>query len=267
MNNTFIYNLINGCKKKVVTGILFFSVVNLLSTHIVKAQVMADQIVGHAIEKAGGDRYEKAVIQFTFRGNHYQSSRKNDIFQLERTIIKPEGLLQDIINNQGFERYLDHCPLIVEDSLITRISDGINSVHYFALLPYGLNAPAVRKKLAGETVIKNQPYYKIEVTFSKEGGGTDFEDVFMYWIHKEEFTVDYLAYQYAVNGGGIRFREAFNPRVINGIRFVDYKNYKTDDLKTPLKNLDRLFEKQKLKLLSEIKTENIRVNFVESDCC
>lgn len=90
-------------------------------------------------------------------------------------------------------------------------------------------------------------------------GGKDFDDVFMYWIHKQNFTVDYFAYKYSVEGGGIRFREAYNARIIEGIRFVDYNNYKPESKDVSLEKLDSLFEKGALKLLSTIETEDITV--------
>lgn len=37
--------------------------------------------------------------------------------------------------------------------------------------------------------------------------------------------MDFLAYEYNVNGGGVLFREAFNSRMIEGMRFQDYINY------------------------------------------
>ena len=263
MGSTYGYNFL-PLSSSFFTHLMFF--MYFVCGTGVYAQLSGDDIVEKAIQTAGGDLLENATVQFEFRGNQYQSTRSNGMFQLERTMIKPQGLLIDIVTNHGLTRYVDHCRHSVADSLVTRISDGVNSVHYFALLPYGLNAPAAQKRFIEETTIHNQPYYKVEVSFSKEGGGTDFEDVFMYWIHKKNFTVDYLAYQYAVNGGGIRFRAAFNPRIIKGIRFVDYKNYKTDNLQTPLNRLDQLFEAGKLKLLSEIKTEKIKV-FLNPTCC
>ena len=144
--------------------------------------------------------------------------------------------------------------------MVTRISDGVNSVHYFVQIPYVLDAPAAIKELVGEDEVEGEPYYEVKVTFRKEGGGTDHHDEFMYWVHKEDFTVGYLAYRFFTNGGGIRFRKAVNPRTIEGIRFVDYKNYKTDNLSTPLHNLDSLYEAGKLEFFSNIKTENINVS-------
>ncbi|WP_062060439.1 DUF6503 family protein [Aquimarina longa] len=227
----------------------------------------AQEIVEKTIEVAGGSRYDNSVIHFTFRKKQYSSNRKKDgRYTLERFIDTPNGVINDVVSNSGLIRTLDNCSVKVVDSMVTKISDGVNSVHYFANLPYGLNASAVHKELVGESIIEGKGYYKIKVIFDQEGGGTDFEDEFLYWIHKEDFTVDYLAYKYAVNGGGIRFRKAYNPRVVNGIRFVDYKNYKTDNLALPLKQLDKLYEKNQLKLLSEILLEDIYV-YVYKDCC
>ncbi|WP_299251627.1 DUF6503 family protein [uncultured Aquimarina sp.] len=238
----------------------------LASFTTVTVQFTAEQIIKKTIENAGGSKFDKASIRFIFRGKEYRSVRSNGDYQLERFTSGTDGIIHDILNNSGLSRSIESCSVKVLDSMVTKISDGVNSVHYFANLPYGLNAPAVRKELIGESKIKNISYYKIKVTFDQEGGGTDFEDEFMYWIHKEDFTIDYLAYKYAVDGGGVRFREAYNPRVINGIRFVDYKNYKTDNLSTSLFKLDVMFENEELKLLSKIELEDIHV-YVEEDCC
>lgn len=240
----------------------FYSIICCLicfSFSTITAQFSAEEVVNKAIEVAGGGLHEKVSVYFTFRGKQYQSNRNNGAYSLERLVNKTTGVIHDMVSNDGLKRTVDNCRVAVADSLVTRISDGVNSVHYFASLPYGLNATAVKKKLLGESVLKGEKYYKVKVTFTEEGGGTDFDDEFLYWIHKENFTVDYLAYKYAVNGGGIRFREAYNPRNVNGIRFVDYRNYKIDNLSTPLQQLDKMFEKQRLLLLSKIELNSIHV--------
>ena len=68
---------------------------------------------------------------------------------------------------------------MLADSTRSKLSNAVNSVHYFAYLPYGLNGSAVHKELLGTTTLKNKEYYKIRVTFSEAGGGEDYEDVFM----------------------------------------------------------------------------------------
>jgi hypothetical protein len=149
--------------------------------------------------------------------------------------------------------------------MATRYSNSVNSVHYFAQLPYGLNDNAVQKELLGEATINGNPYFEVGVTFKQEGGGTDFQDKFVYWIHKENYTVDYLAYSYETDGGGIRFREAYNVRYVDGIRFADYNNYKPESLEVSLTDLDALFAKGALKLLSKIETESIGVMLPETE--
>ena len=73
--------------------------------------------------------------------------------------------------------------------------------------------------------------------------------------------IDYLAYKFYTGEGGARFRVAYNPREIGGLRFVDYKNYKVDPWKSvDLKDLGEMYETGKLELLSGIVTEDIVVN-------
>ncbi len=231
-----------------------------------KEVLTAQQIIDKTIEKSGGERYRKSTKEFVFRKGAYKGTHHEGDYRLERIIKDSINTIIDVLDNNSFTRVVNEQQIVVPDSMITRLGDGVNSVHYFAYLPYGLNASAVNKKLIGETTIKGVPYYEMQVTFKKEGGGTDFDDEFMYWINKDKFTIDYLAYKYAVNGGGIRYREAYNVRTIKGIRFVDYNNYKTDDLTTPLENLDGLFENGNLKLLSKIELENVSVS-LEEGCC
>lgn len=73
-------------------------------------------------------------------------------------------------------------------------ANSVNSVIYFALLPHGLNDAAVNKEYLGEAIIKDQPYHKIKVTFDPEGGGSDHEDEFIYWIHQKSNSMDFLGY-------------------------------------------------------------------------
>jgi len=57
----------------------------------------------------------------------------------------------------------------------------------------------------------------------------------------------------------MRFRAAYNERTVNGIRFVDYKNYKPNITDVTLYDLDTLYESEELELLSKIELENVRV--------
>lgn len=228
-----------------------------------KEPLTANSIVAKAIEKSCNGNCNQAEIDFVFRNVKYKSIREGESYQFERSFVDSIGNVRDVLSNQGFTRYRNDSLQMLADSIAQKYTESVNSVHYFAQLPFGLNAPAAKKELLGKTIIKDKEYYEIGVTFSEEGGGTDFEDKFVYWIDKDTFHVDYLAYSYAVNGGGIRFREAYNPRVVEGIRFVDYNNYKVASLETPLTDLDVLFQKNELELLSKIETENVEVRLLK----
>ena len=229
-----------------------------------KEEFSADEIIDKTIENAGGENYRNATIEFKFRENNYKSVRNGGEFLLEREIKDSLDTIRDIVSNTGYKRFLNDSLVTVADTMVVKYTGSINSVHYFAHLPYGLNDKAVNKKLVGDAEINGMPYYQLKVTFSQDGGGTDHHDEFLYWIHKENFTIDYLAYKFHINEGGLRFREAYNPRVIEGIRFVDYKNYTQEDFNTDLCQLDELFEEGKLKLLSKIETEDVHVKLKKS---
>lgn len=246
INNTSIFLIIftllsflNGCKEKKLT---------------------ANQIIDKSIKVHGGLLFNSSSISFDFRDKHYSAKRQNGLFEFTREFSDTNGnAIKDVLNNTSFTRYTNNAKTDLTDERTNAYSNSINSVIYFALLPYGLNDKAVRKELMGEVKIKNKYYYKIKITFSQDGGGEDFEDIFVYWIEKENYTLDYLAYLYHVNGGGTRFREAVNVRVINGISFSDYINYGTEGLGYDIENYDVDFEKGNLKKVSEIKLKNVKV--------
>ena len=137
-----------------------------------------------------------------------------------------------------------------------KYGEALNSVIYFATLPHKLQDASVHKTFVEETTIKGKKYDVIQVTFGQDGGGKDFDDEFHYWINKQTHKIDYLAYNYRTNDGGVRFRSAFNTRVIDGLTFQDYINYEAP-LETDLKDLPKLYEQGKLKEVSQILTENV----------
>ena len=220
----------------------------------------ADEIVQNAIERSGGKLYKMAEIDYTFRGKEYKSYRKGGEFSYTRIMTDTSGnRVVDVLDNDGLNRMINDSNVVVHDSLMLPIGNSINSVNYFVHLPYGLMAEAANRQLIGKDTIAGREYYEIKVTFSENGGGTDHEDEYMYWIDTQNFEVDYLAYNFEVNDGGVRFRKAFNHRVIEGISFVDYENYKYKDIEVQLTKLDSLYQERELDLLSIIETKNIRV--------
>lgn len=244
--------------KRIVT--LLLVIILLISCKLEKTPETAQEIIDKTIEVSQTDKLSKATLAFNFRERRYVADRNNGTFELQRITTSGSEVLTDVLTNNGFQRLLNNEPFQVPDSMAIKYSESVNSVHYFSILPYGLNDAAVNKKLLPEVSIKNKNYYKIQVTFDQEGGGVDYEDVFVYWINKESFTIDYLAYLYHVNGGGKRFREVSNQHLIEEIRLVDYNNYKPNDKTIDVRNMDKAFENGELTKVSEINLENITIN-------
>ena len=238
---------------------LILLMIILISCDRKKNDLSAQNIIDRTIELACNGNCGHATIEFTFRDRCYISRRDGGSYQFERLTTNEEGITTDILTNSEFKRYRNDTLVKVTDSMAMKYSNSVNSVHYFAQLPYGLNDSAVQKELLGVDIIKDEEYYEIEVSFKEDGGGDDYQDIFVYWIHKEHFTVDFLAYQYSDSGGGIRFREAYNERYVNGIRFADYNNYKPEHLDINLSDLDDLYVDGKLELLSKIEAESVMV--------
>lgn len=231
----------------------------------IEKALTAENIIDKSIDVSGGDNFKMSSLKFEFRDIYYQALRKNHEFLLVRLTLDNNDSIFDMLSNVGYERYNNEDFVKLEDSIAKTYEASVNSVHYFSVLPYGLNDDAVNKTLLGSEQIKDKDYHKIKVTFNEAGGGEDFDDVFVYWINKETFKANYLAYSYREESGlGMRFREAYNERYINSLRFVDYNNFKSEDQSIQVENLGKAFEADQLELLSKIELKNLEVQLINN---
>jgi len=244
-------------RKRIVKFSLSISLI--LSLISCSQEPNAQKLIDKTIEVAGGEAYTGSLIEFDFRRAHYKGRKDSDGFKMSRLFYNDTAKVYDAMTEEVFVRTINGLNVQLEDSSINKFRNSINSVFYFALLPFGLNDAAVQKNYIDQVTINDTEYHKVRVTFSQEGGGEDFEDVYIYWINAENNKIDYLAYSFEVNGGGLRFRAAYNERYVNGIRFVDYVNYKANPKEHNLMELDLLFEEGELEELSRIELENIKV--------
>jgi len=228
----------------------------LLSTYVSIGQKSSksQKIIDRAIIAHGGINYVQTAYTYAFRDHVYTYTRDGGTYRYEK--FNPKKNIKDVLDNQSFTRYINEVKQDLTQKQVAKYAESVNSVHYFAFLPYFLNDDAVNHRWIGEESIKGESYDQIEVTFDQEGGGTDHEDVYMYWIHKDHHTVDYLAYSFHVNGGGVRFRSYYNRRNVDGIVFQDYINHKHDKT-TPVQNLGQLYDDGKLIELSRIELKEI----------
>ncbi|WP_407936186.1 DUF6503 family protein [Aquiflexum sp.] len=246
---------------KTLPFVAFFILIILNISCESKSEVQ--KIVDQSIAAHGGHLFEEAIISFTFRNRDYQISKSPSRFEYVREFSDSLGLVKDVLNNDGFQRTIYGEAVKLTEERTGAYSRSVNSVAYFAFLPYGLNDPAVFKTYLGEDQIDGKTYHLVKVTFSEEGGGEDFDDVFLYWFDKETYLIDYLAYSYHTDGGGVRFRKAIHQHKVNGLILLDYENYMPEEKNTPVKEMANLYKEGKLELLSKILLENIKVEFTK----
>ncbi|MFK8060980.1 MAG: DUF6503 family protein [Polaribacter sp.] len=236
-----------------------FILLLIISCKPSEKELTAQEIIDKTIVYAGADKVANSEISFKFRNKEYTAYRNNGDFKL----IRESDSIIDGFTNDGFQRFINFKEQNLPEKESSKYMNSVNSVHYFSVLPFGLNDKAVNKKLLPLSTIKGKEYYKIEITFSENGGGEDFEDVFIYWIGKQDFLIDYLAYSYHTNEGGKRFRVLKEQCIKGGIRFVDYHNYKPLSKDISLLNIDKAFENNQLEKVSEIVLKDIEVKILE----
>ena len=207
----------------------------------------------------GADVLDRAEVTFGFRGAAFTVRRDGGRFAYAREWADSAGTVRDVLDNDGFSRTVAGAPVDLSERERLAAEEAVNSVVYFALLPYPLADPAVQPRLLGADTLGGEPYHLVEVTFRQEGGGRDYQDRFVYWIHRTRSTMDYLAYSYETSGGGARFRQAVNPRTVGGVRFADYLNFSAEPREHRPEAMGRLFEADSLSLLSEIVLDSVRV--------
>ncbi len=226
----------------------------------------AQEIVNRAIKAIGGDVLDNAEITFKFRTRDYIYRNKAGRYRYTRTYVDTAGTKSvDILTNDGLTRTIDGKPVELDELWTQRYSNSVNSVFYFAFLPYRLNDAAVIKTYNGLKDFNGKKYHEIEVQFAKEGGGVDHDDNFLYWFSEDKYALDYFAYDYVTGKGGVRFRHAINRRLVNGLIVQDYVNYRPNDKKTDLYGMFEAHTRGELKELSRIELENVQVEKVPSD--
>jgi len=218
-----------------------------------------ESIVDSAIAYHGGNLYENVDLSFGFRGRRYQAIRQDGNFEYINTYRDSLGNHLRRLTNEGFSQELNNeiIDLSVKDS--TNRAASVNSVIYFALLPGMLNTEAANKEFLGNEEIEGNEYYKVRVTFSEEGGGEDYDDVFLYWFSTENYAMDYVAYSYREDEGGSRFRKAYNRRSVNGLVFQDYLNMR-GPAPDSLSFISEMFKSGKLDTLSVIEVDRLAVS-------
>ena len=221
----------------------------------------AEDVIRRAIDVHGGTAYDSLSLSFDFRNRSYAIDRRGGRYRYERSFSDTlaDGTVEivtDRLDNDRLLRYRDGRPQELSAKDSSAYAESVNSVRYFFMLPFGLLDPAVNRELLDTVTIRRQPYVLVRVTFDETGGGTDFQDVYHYYFHLYDHTLDYLAYSFLVNDGGIRFREAVNRRRAGPLLIQDYVNYGLNET-TDLTDVAGRFERGELRRLSTIENRNV----------
>ncbi len=224
----------------------------------------AETLIDRAIAAHGMERLDRAVVTFDFRGKRFAVRRQDGRFRFTRTYADSTGArVREVFSSDSLYRTVGGARQPLPPEAQRALVATPNSGRYFALLPYKLQDPAVQAQYLGRDTLRGTPYHQVEVTFRQEGGGRDWQDRFVYWLHPERHTMDYLAYYFHTDGGGSRFREAVNVRTIGGVRVADYLNYAAavDTLDTAIHRYGEIMEAGRLELVSEIRLDSVQVRF------
>jgi hypothetical protein len=243
-------NFFKNMKLMKYLSVLFIFLLGIVSCG--EKPLSSDMVIKKSIMYHGGIAYDTLAVHLQFRDIAYKIQLKEGSYSYSRIFNDTLGnRIIDILTNNGFSREINERKVSISAKDSSAYANALNSVQYFALLPHGLQQPAVKSELLPVQNIAGKDYYAIKVYFSKSNGGKDFDDEFIYWVDKKDFSMDYFAYKYNTDGGGIRFRKAYNSRAINGVIFQDYENYEADR-GTELRQIPALYSAGKLKLLSQI---------------
>lgn len=221
------------------------------------------KIIDKSIAYYRMDKLKNASLDFTFRNIKYKVMQNEGQFRYERTFSDSTGTIHDIINNQGFKRFLNEKELKLDSIELAKHSQSLNAVVYFLYLPLKLNDASVIKKYVDEVQIKGKKYHKIKISFDQNKGGADHKDVYYYWFDAQDYSMDHFAY----SAGGNRFRGVLKTHDVNGVIFQDYINYQMplNDSTTSIIKYDSLFEAGKLRELSRIEFMDMRLMTISKE--
>lgn len=225
-------------------------------------ETRAREVIAQAIQAHGGDLFETGTFHFHFRGADFRVIRENGYFYQERVREVEGATITEAMTNSGTYRWVNGTQVELGPDDERSLETAVNSVVYFAFLPYRLEDPAVIPRHLGERELEGASYDLVEVTFHQEGGGRDHDDRFLYWFHSVDRTLDFLAYYYHTGESGSRFRKAIHRRTVDGMVVQDYENYSGEmqGEGSGMQALDRyegLYREGALHLVSEVILEGV----------
>ena len=179
----------------------------------------AEELVARSIEFHGGKAYEGREISFRIcsKSGCYDVTTEVDEGLFSHRVTGPHGRTVRATND-ALTMWVGGDRVPVPAGEEQRWRDWVNARIYFALLPYRLQDSSVRLRDLGTEDWWGHSLRKVEVTF-EPGSSTEADDVFLYWFDPRSARLVQFAYSYDGDPDGLRFRELFEYRRVDGILF------------------------------------------------
>ncbi len=219
-------------------------------------------IVDRAIEHHGGEiyRHSETELDLCSKSGCFQVTANLDGDRWAYTVSGKSGgsQLRVLSADDRLKVQRDGAEEAVTADKEQRFRDWAMARVYFCFLPFRLNDPSVLKQSLGLVGWNGRRLHKVKVTF-RAGTSTDAGDQYMYWFDPETARLEYLAYSYDDNSGGLSFRRAVRHRRIGGLLFFDQENYGPDGPGLSVDAIDPAYVRDAMRHVSTVRLEGIRV--------
>lgn len=220
-------------------------------------------IIDQAFKAHGSKVFDQSIIEFRIGKRNYKSTRENGEYRYERFWDSLGVTLHDDLTRRGITRHFDQTQALLDTKKIDELSSSIRNLFFLFSIPFGLNEPQIIKEYLGEVILVEKPYHKIRISFKlNPNDRTIYDNEFVLWIHKTRFTIDYLSFKLSEpNDKSLRFRQAVNPRKVEGLLIQDFKEFKPiqDSIEIAPADLDQAWIGKQLQEWSGIKLEQVKI--------
>ena len=220
-------------------------------------------IIDQSLKAHGSKVFDQSIIEFKIGNRFYKSTRSQGQFRYERFWDSIGVTIHDDLTNNGLVRQIDQTEIILDTKKIDNYSSSLRLTMYHFALPFGFNDPAVIKTYLGEVILMEEPYHKIKISFKlNPNDRTIHDNVYIAWIHKKKFTMDYLAYVLKEpEDKATHFMQVVVAQKIESFRVQDYKVFKPtqDSLFTRPEDLDQTWAANQLMEWSTFKVNQLKI--------
>ena len=220
------------------------------------------RIVTRAIEHHGGEAYRGSETELDVCSKsgcfHVVARVDGDRFAYTVSGKSDDPRREVRWSNDVLEVRENGAAVAIEPGKEQRYRDWAMARVYFCFLPYRLDDPSVIQHDRGLIEWDGRRLHKVKVTF-EPGTSTDAGDEYLYWFDPETARLEYFAYSYDDDGGGLRFRRAVRHRRVGGLLFFDQENLGVEGPGLSVEAIDPAYVQSRMRHISTVRLEAISV--------